>query len=854
MKKNYQKCINVFFLMLCVALTQHSGYGNGRAVIPAAYNTPCAGMGSAASEGAFSTGYSYVFSTTGTMVNVSVTMLDTDKDGVVAYVRTQDPFSETGMQNAGNLTFTGVIENQVPGATINIAVKFAFAGGLAVTQYIPYVVGENCTGGSTDTQSPTAFTASVGTVTPGSVQLLLNASDDSGNVTYTVAYGTSSATFTGTSGTQLPVVINNLSAATAYSFSITAADAAGNAAANNPIVLTATTTQAPVNTPCAGTGTAASEGAFSTGYSYVFSTTGTTVNVSVTMLDTDKDGVVAYVRTQDPFSETGMQNAGNLTFTGVIENQLPGATINIAVKFAFAGGLAVTQYIPYVVGENCTGGGADTEAPTGFTAVLGTVTATSAELILNGTDNSGSVTYTITYGAETETVTVASGEEEIVLINGLTPETAYSFSITATDAAGNAAANSPIVVTATTPEQVENEITPCSGTNNAAQDGTFSTGYSYEFETVGNNVHVIVTMLDADKDGVVAFLWQQTPFAETQMANAGGLTFTGQLEGQAIGSTINIAIKFAYVGGLSVTQYIPYVVGENCNGGEEDTEAPTGLEAGVGAVTATSIELELTATDNSGEVIYTVTYEGGTPVTVTGTSGEMEPVVINNLSPGTTYTFTITATDAAGNAVTNVLLLEAETAEDTNTECEGMSTAAQEGAFTTGYTYHFETVDGNVVVTFDLLDTDKTGVVALVWQQTPFTETEMLQGEGLSFSASIPGLTLAQDVNLAVKFAYSGGQAVTQYFTYTVGESCEMGVEVPEFASNVKLYPNPAISLVTLDMGNETLSKATIYSLTGRKVIESNSKAINIESLSAGVYLVHIQSGDKLAVKKLIIE
>jgi len=1058
MKKNYQKCIRVLLLMVCVAFTHYSGYSTGKTT-GTPFDTPCTGTGSAASEGTFSTGYSYAFSTTGTTVNVSVTLLDTDKTGVVAYVRTQMPFTEAPMTGTAP-TFTGTIPAQTPGATIGIAVKFAYAGGMAVTQYINYVVGENCTGGGGDIQAPTGFTATAGTVTANSVQLLLNGTDDSGSVVYTIAYGSSTNTVTGTSGTQLPVVINNLSAGTAYSFSITAADAAGNTAANNPIMVQATTSAAPANTPCAGTGNAASEGTFSAGYSYTFSTTGTTVNVSVSLLDTDKTGVVAYLRTQMPFSEvpmggtaptftgtipgqtpgatigiavkfayagglvvtqyinyvvgenctgggdtqaptgftatagtvtansvqlllngtddsgtvvytityggmtatvtgnsgeqtayiitdltaataytftvtaadgagnaaannpvtvnattlantssvpcTGMgtaaqdgtfttgysysiqtvngnvnvsitmldtdkegvvaylwmqtpfaeaqmQSAGNLTFTGTIAGQAAGSTINIAVKFAYAGGLVVTQYIPYVVGQDCAPT-ADTQAPTGFTATVGTVTANTVELLLNGTDNSGSVIYTITYGTETETVTVASGQQTVV-IEGLSPETAYSFSITASDAAGNMAANNPIVVMATTPEEGGgNENTPCAGTSNAAQDGTFSTGYTYEFETVGNSVNVTITLLDTDKEGVVAYLWQQVPFAESGMDAEGNLTFTGTLTGQTVGTTIGIAVKFAYAGGLVVTQYINYEVGEDCGTGEEDTEAPAGLEVNTGAVTATSIELLLTATDNSGDVIYTITYDGGTTITVTGESGEMESVVINNLLPETQYIFTITVTDAAGNMAVSVVTLQAGTEEDTNTECEGMSNVAQQGTFSTGYTYHFETVGTDVVVTFELLDTDKEGVVAYVWQETPFAEIAMAQGTGLSFSATVPGLTAGQDYNFAVKFAYAGGLSVTKYFTYTVGEVCELGVGRPDLDQVVKMYPNPSNGVVNFDLGTETLSKVEMFSVLGAKVLESSDKTMNVESLPAGLYIVKIHSGNKTATKKLLVE
>jgi endo-1,3(4)-beta-glucanase len=228
--------------------------------------------------------------------------------------------------------------------------------------------------------------------------------------------------------------------------------------------------------------------------------------------------------------------------------------------------------------------------------------------------------------------------------------------------------------------------------------------------------------------------------------------------------------------------------------------------------------------------------------------------VINNLLPETVYVFTITATDAAGNTADNVIDMQAGTIEDTNTECEGMSTVAQNGTFTIGYTYEFETVGNDVVVTFELLDTDKVGVVGYVWLQDPFTEIAMVQGEGLSFSATVPGLTVGQDVNLAVKFAYAGGQAVTQYFTYTVGESCSLGIDTPELAASVRMYPNPATDMVHFASETADITKVEIYSLLGAKVMEAATDSVNISGLPKGMYIARIVAGNTSATKKLVIE
>jgi beta-glucanase (GH16 family) len=204
---------------------------------------------------------------------------------------------------------------------------------------------------------------------------------------------------------------------------------------------------------------------------------------------------------------------------------------------------------------------ADTQIPTNFTATIGTITSSSIELLLNGTDNSGSLVYVVTYGTNTTTAAGTSGVQKSIVISGLSPNTNYSFSINASDLAGNNAANNAIVLSATT-----TGVTGCAGTSNLAQQGSFSTGYNYAYETLGtNSVKITYELLDTDKVGLVAYLWRQSPFTETQMTNVSGRIFTHTLTGQTPGATLNYGVKFAYANGMSVTPYYQYVVGNNCN-------------------------------------------------------------------------------------------------------------------------------------------------------------------------------------------------------------------------------------------------------------------------------------------------
>ena len=201
----------------------------------------------------------------------------------------------------------------------------------------------------------------------------------------------------------------------------------------------------------------------------------------------------------------------------------------------------------------------DTQSPTNFTATIGAVTGSSVELLLNAIDDSGTVSYDITYGSTTLSYANASGVQKSVIVPNLSANTNYSFTVTASDLAGNVALNNPQVLNAKTKATLE-----CSGTDSQAQQGSFSIGYNYTFETVGTDVKITFEMLDS-KVGLVAYLWKQTPFTETPMTNVSGTIFTKTITGQTLGSTINYACKFAFAGGLAVTKYFSYIVGSNCS-------------------------------------------------------------------------------------------------------------------------------------------------------------------------------------------------------------------------------------------------------------------------------------------------
>jgi beta-glucanase (GH16 family) len=281
-----------------------------------------------------------------------------------------------------------------------------------------------------------------------------------------------------------------------------------------------------------------------------------------------------------------------------------------------------------------------------------------------------------------------------------------------------------------------------------------------------------------------------------------------------------------------------------------DIQMPVNFTAAVGPVGSNQVQLLLQANDNSGTVVYNVNY-GTTSLSFTLPAGA-QAVLIPNLVPSTNYTFAVTAADLAGNAASNnPIVLNATTTVDLS--CSGTDTEAQQGAFTIGYHYDFETIGTDVKITFEMLDTNHVGVVGILWKQSPFTETAMDHVWGNIFTKTISGQTIGATIHYAVKFAYAGGLAVTRYFSYVVGNDCALSVENPHESGQIT-FQNPANRNVFVHSEN-TVDAIEIYNMLGVLVATArNANEIAVNNLPNGIYVLTVYSGARKSIKKLIVE
>lgn len=76
--------------------------------------------------------------------------------------------------------------------------------------------------------------------------------------------------------------------------------------------------------------------------------------------------------------------------------------------------------------------------------------------------------------------------------------------------------------------------------------------------------------------------------------------------------------------------------------------------------------------------------------------------------------------------------------------------------------------------------------------------------------------------------------------------------------NTVKLYPNPAVNNITVELGNAQNAQIAVYDLTGRKILTQavsgqNNVSINVANLTPGFYTMTVNDGQKISSSKFSI-
>lgn len=279
----------------------------------------------------------------------------------------------------------------------------------------------------TDTQAPTApGNLSVSAQTANSVSLTWTASTDNLGVTGYDVYQGSSLVGSTTSTTY---TVTGLAPSSSYSFTVKAKDAAGNV---SPASNTATVTL----------GAADTTPPTSPGNLSVTAKTSTSVTLTWSAA-TDNVGVTGYDIYQGTVLATSVNGS---TLTASISGLTPGTAYSFTVKAKDAAGNVSAA--SSVVSVTTDAPSTDTTAPTA-PANLAVASKTQTGVTLSwtaSTDNVGVTGYDVYQGSSL--AASVNGTTLTAVISGLTPNTAYTFTVKAKDAAGNiSAASNAVTVT-----------------------------------------------------------------------------------------------------------------------------------------------------------------------------------------------------------------------------------------------------------------------------------------------------------------------------------------------------------------------------------------------------------------------
>ena len=471
---------------------------------------------------------------------------------------------------------------------------------------------------------PTGLTASA--VSSSQISLSWAASTDNTGVTgYKIYRGGVQIATSATNN----YVDTGLSPSTAYSYAVSAYDAAGNNSSQSSSV-SATTLAASL--PAPGTVSNLSASAANS----------TSVTLSFTQVNDGNGQPAKYdVRYATPTISWG--SAQSVT-NGTCSTPLVGTQIGTTMVCAVNGLTPSTQYQFQLVSYRGTlnagavfgglsnvvsattpsGSTPDASAPT-TPAGLTATAVSSSQINLSwaaSTDNVGVAGYRIYRGGNQ----IATSATTNYSNTGLSPSTAYSYTVSAYDAAGNNSSQSSSV----------------SATTLAAADTTGPTISSVAASSVTSSGATITWTTNENSDSQVEYGLTSSYGSNTTLSASMVTSHSQSLSGLSAGTLYHYRARSKDASGnLSYSGDYTFTTGS-----APDTSPPTNPNnLTATAVSSSQINLSWAAsTDNVGVAGYRI-YRGGNQIATSATTNYSN----TGLSPSTAYSYTVSAYDAAGN-------------------------------------------------------------------------------------------------------------------------------------------------------------------------------------------------------------
>ncbi|MBS2022738.1 MAG: fibronectin type III domain-containing protein, partial [Deltaproteobacteria bacterium] len=495
----------------------------------------------------------------------------------------------SGLTNGTSYTFTVVAKNAAgtgPASSASNAVTPATAPGAPTG-----VTGT----GAQDSQSAVSWTAPASN---GGLQVTAY------SVTASPGGATAAVTCTAPAACATNAIVTGLTNGTSYSFTVTAANGAGTSTPSS-----ASTAIVPSAVPGAPTNVSASAGVAS-------------ASVSWTAPASNGAAITSYTVTSSPGGVTATSAGTSVTVTGLTNNT--SYTFTVTATNASGTGAASSASNAVVPSSNPN----LPTAPQNISATAGTEQAVVTWTAPLSSGSAGAITgYTATSNPGSITGTAGAAGTSTT-VTGLTGGVSYTFSVAASNPGGTGGSGTSNSV------NVVGRPQPPTGVSATAGDTQVSVSFTAPVNNGGSAITgYTVTVYNASTNAVLA---------STSTA-ASPATVTGLTNGTAVYA--KVSATNLYVDG-SHPALQSAASGSVTPAGKPF--APTGVSGtrGNGQVTVT-----WTAPGNNGSAItgYTVTASpGGNTSNVTCSPSCATTSTVTGLTNGTSYTFTVTATNVIG--------------------------------------------------------------------------------------------------------------------------------------------------------------------------------------------------------------
>ena len=309
--------------------------------------------------------------------------------------------------------------------------------------------------------------------------------------------------------------------------------------------------------------------------------------------------------------------------------------------------------------------------PAGLTATGHS--STSASLAWSpSSDNVGVAAYTVYQVVGSTRTSVGSTATTALTVNNLTPATAYTFVVTASDAAGNVSGASNAVSVTTDPASSTTNLALHRPTSESSHNQTYASGNAVDgdsgsyWESANN---AFPQWMQVDLGAMTALGRVVLKLPPSWGARSQTVAITGSADGSAFstlvaaaahtfdpasanavtltmasGSARYVRATISANTGWPAGQLAEFEIYPNGSGGNQPPSAPGTLTAT--GHTPSSVSLSWTAaTDDVGVTAYQVR-QAGTVIATVG--GSTLSYTVTGLTPATAYTFTVTAGDANG--------------------------------------------------------------------------------------------------------------------------------------------------------------------------------------------------------------